>query len=109
MDKGSTIQELSRSLVLPRTREDIPITMEAIPTMEEVRITTVAPRMEMGMEQATTRTALTQPHPSRRTKVTLLDTSAGRLDIMPMSVLKSRMEMEMEALGRSPTLSTGDK
>ena len=59
MDKGSTIQELSRSLVLPRTREDILITMEATPIMEEVRITTVAPRMEMGMEQAAVRTILT--------------------------------------------------
>ena len=55
MDKGSTILELSRSLVLPRTREDIPITMGAIPKMEEVRITTVAPRMGMGMEEATDR------------------------------------------------------
>jgi hypothetical protein len=87
MDKGSTIQELSRSLVLPRTREDIHITMEAILTMEEVRITTVAPRMETGMEQAAIRTALTQPHPPRRIKVTLLVSSAGRLDTMPMSVL----------------------
>ena len=59
MDKGSTIQELSRSLVLPQTREDIPITIEAIPTMEEICTTTVAPRMEMGMEQAVIRTALT--------------------------------------------------
>ena len=66
MDKGSTIQELSRNLVSARTREDIPITMEAITTMEEVRITTVAPRMETGMEQAAIRTALTQPHPPRR-------------------------------------------
>ena len=65
MDKGGTIQELSRNLVLPRTREDIPITMDDITTMEEVRINTVAPRMEMGMEQAVIRTALTQPHPPR--------------------------------------------
>ena len=109
MDKGSTIQELSRSLVLPRTREDIPITMEAIPTTDEVRITIVAPRMEMGLEQAVIRTALTQPHPPRRTKVTLLVSSAGRLDTMPMSALKQRIVMAMEALGRSPTLSAGDK
>ena len=66
MDKGSTIQELSRNLVSPRTREDIPITMEDINTMEEVRITTVAPKMETGMEQEVIRTALTQPHPPRR-------------------------------------------
>ena len=66
MDRGSTTQELSRSLVSPRTREDLPITMEAIPTMEEVRITTVAPRMEMGMEQAAIRTALNQQRPPRR-------------------------------------------
>ena len=66
MDKGSAIQELSRSLVLPRTRDDTPITMEAIPTMEEVHITTVALRMEMGMEETTTRTVPTQQHPLRR-------------------------------------------
>ena len=48
MDKESTVQELTRSLVLPRTREDIPIiTMEVTITMEEVHITTVAPIMEM--------------------------------------------------------------
>ena len=87
MDKGSTIQELSRSLALLRTREDLPITMEAIPTMEEVRITIVAPRMEMGMEQVAIRTALTQPDPPRRTKVTLLVSSAGRLDTTPMIAL----------------------
>ena len=86
MDRGSTIQEISRSLVLPQTREDIPITMEDTLTMEEVRITTVAPRMEMGMEQVAIRTALTQPHPPR-TKVTLLVSSAGRLDTTPMSAL----------------------
>ena len=50
MDKGSTIQELSRSLVLPQIREDIPITTEATLIMEEVCITIVAPRMEIGME-----------------------------------------------------------
>ena len=57
-DKGSTIQELSRSLVLPRTREGTLITMEAILIMEGVRITTVALIMEMGMgmEEATDRT-----------------------------------------------------
>ena len=70
MDKGSTIQEISRSLVLPQTREDIPITMEATLTMEEVRITTVDPRMEMGMDQAEIKTALTQPHPPRKIKDT---------------------------------------
>ena len=106
---GSTILELSRSLALPLIPEVTPITMEAILTMEEVRMTTVAPRMEMGMEQAATRTALTQPHPPRRTKVTLLVSSAERLDTTPLSALSQRMEMAMEALGRSPTLSTGDK
>ena len=67
MDKESTIQELSRSLVLPRTREDTPITMEAILTMEEAHITIVALRIEMGMEEAATRTVPTQQHPLRRT------------------------------------------
>ena len=66
MDKESTILELSRSLVSTRSREDLSITMEATLTMEEVRITTVAPRMETGMEQAATRTALTQQRPLRR-------------------------------------------
>ena len=108
MDKESTIQELSRSHVLPRTREDIPRTMEAITTMEEVCITTMALGMEMGVEQAV-RTALTQVHPPRRTKATLLVSSAGRLDTMPMSALNSRMEMAMEALEGSPTLSIRDE
>ena len=107
--KESTILELSRSRVSPQTREDLPITMEATHTMEAVLTTTVAPRMETGMDQAAIRTALTQPHPPRRTKVTLLVSSAGRLDTMPMSVLKQRMEMAREALGRSPTLSIGYK
>ena len=66
MDKGSTILEHHRSLVLPQTREDIHITMEATPTMEEVHITTMAPRMEMGMEEATVRTVPTQQCPPRR-------------------------------------------
>jgi len=69
MDKGSTIKELSRDLVLPRTREDIlTITMEATPTMEEVHISIVAPRMGMGMgmEEAAARTVPTPLHPPRR-------------------------------------------
>ena len=66
MDKGSTILEPSRSLVLPRTREDILITMEAIPTMEEFHTTIVALRMGMGMEEAAARTVPTQQHPPRR-------------------------------------------
>ena len=65
MDKGSTIQELSRDPVLPQTRDDtFAITMEAIILMEEVRITIVAPRM--GTEEATSRTVLTQQFPPRR-------------------------------------------
>ena len=67
MDKGSTIQELSRGPVLLRTWEDtFTITMEAIIPMEEVRITIVAPRMGMGMEEATARTVPTQQHPRGR-------------------------------------------
>ena len=66
MDKGSTIQELSRSLVLPRTREDTLITMEAIPTMEEIHTTTVALRMAMGVEETTIRTVPTPLHLLRR-------------------------------------------
>ena len=67
MDKESTVQELIRSLVLPRTREDtFTTTMEAIIPMEEVRIIIVAPRMGMGMEEATARTIATQQRPPRR-------------------------------------------
>ena len=83
--------------------------LEAIIPMEEVRITIVAPRMGMGMEEAMARTVPTQQCPPRRILVALLVSSAGRMDIMPRSVLKQRMETAMEALGRSPTLSTGDK
>ena len=64
---GSTILEPNRSLVLPRTREDIPIiTMEAALIMEGVHITTMAPRMVMGMEETTDRTVSTPLHPPRR-------------------------------------------
>ena len=67
MDTGSTIQELGRSLVLPRTREDtFTTTMEAIILMEEVHITIVAPKMVMGMEETTIRTVTTPLHPPRR-------------------------------------------
>ena len=67
MDKESTILEPSRGLVLPQTREDtFTITMEAIIPMEEVLITIVAPRMGMGMEEATARIVPTQQCPPRR-------------------------------------------
>ena len=67
MDKGSTILELSRDPVLPRTREDtFTITMEAIIPMEGVHITIVAPIMGMVMEEATVRTVPTQQRPPRR-------------------------------------------
>ena len=63
MDTGSTTLELSKSLILPQTREDIPIiTMEATLTMEEVHITIVAPRMVMGMEETMVRTVWTPLH-----------------------------------------------
>ena len=70
MDRGGTLQELSRSLAIPRTQEDITttmesITMEDIRTMEQVRTTTVAPRMAMGMEEATARTVPTLQHQPR--------------------------------------------
>ena len=68
MERGSIILELSRSLVLPRTREDIAIlTTEAIPTMEEVHITTMAPGMGMEMEEAAAKIVPSQEHPLRRT------------------------------------------
>ena len=65
MDKGSTIQELSRGPVLLQTREDtFTITMEAIILMEGFRITIVVPRMGMGMEEAMARIVPThQPQP----------------------------------------------
>ena len=67
MDRGSTTLELSKSLVLPRTQEDITIiTVEAILTMEEVHITIVALRMEMGMEGAALRAVPTQQHLPQR-------------------------------------------
>ena len=55
MDKGSTIQELSISHVLPLGREDI----FSIPMEEVVRTITMALGMVMGMEEATARTAPT--------------------------------------------------
>ena len=55
MDKGSIILELSRSHVLPRNQEDsFSIPMEVV-----VRTTIMAPRMVMGMEEATARTVPT--------------------------------------------------
>ena len=67
MDKGSIILELSRSLVLPRTQEDIlTTTMEVTLIMEEVRITIVAPRMGMEMVEAAARTVPTQQRLPRR-------------------------------------------
>ena len=67
MDKESTILELSRSLVSPRTREDLPITMEATLIMEVVPIITMAPRMVMGMEEEMARTVPTHQHQPRET------------------------------------------
>ena len=62
MDKESTIQELSRSHVLPLDREDI----FSIPMEEVARTITMAPRMVMGMEEAMARTAPThQPQPRK--------------------------------------------
>ena len=67
MGKESIILELSRSLVLPRTREDpFNITMEVTITTEEVRTTIVAPRMAMRMEEAAARTVPTQQRLPRR-------------------------------------------
>ena len=67
MDRGSTTLELSRSLVLRRTQEDIPIiTMEGILIMEEVHTTTVTLKMVMGMEETPVRTVSTPLHPPRR-------------------------------------------
>ena len=70
MDRGGTLLELNRSSAVPRTREDILTTMEAIimediHTMEEVRTTIVAPRMAMGMEEAAARTVPTLQHQPR--------------------------------------------
>ena len=67
MDKESIVQELTRSLVLPRTQEDtFSITMEVTITLEEVCTTIMAPRMVMGMEEETDRTVPTHlPHQER--------------------------------------------
>mgnify|MGYP005838918291 CR=1 FL=1 len=67
MDKKNTIQELSRDPVLPGTREDpFNITMEVTITMEGVCTIIVAPRMAMGMEEATAKTVPTQQRQPRR-------------------------------------------
>ena len=102
MDKEGIIMEPNRSPDSLRIREDIPITME-FPT------TTMALRIEMGMEQVVTGAALPRPHPLRRISAISPVSSAGRMDTTPLSALKRRMGMAMEALGRSPTLSIGDK
>ena len=82
MDKGCTIQELNRGPFLPRTQEDtFTITMEAIILMEGFRITIVAPRMGMGMEETTVRTVPTQQHP--------LMTHKYRGSIVVLSISKS--------------------
>ena len=67
IDRGGTLQELSRSPAILRTQEDITTTMEAITmedicTMDQVHITTVALRMAMGMEEAAARTVPTLQH-----------------------------------------------
>ena len=51
-----------RNPVSPRNREDLFITMEATPIMEEVTIIILAQGTGMGMEQATIRTAPIQCH-----------------------------------------------
>ena len=65
MDREGTLLELSRSPAIPRTREDIPTTMEDTRTMEQVRTTIVAPRMAMGMEEAAARTVPALQHQPR--------------------------------------------
>ena len=110
MDRGSITLDPSRSPVIPPTQEDITIPpLEAILTIDEIHETIVALGMAMGMEETTIRTIPLHPHPPREIWVTLLVSSAGRLDIMPQSVLKARMEMATEAKERSPTLSPEDK
>ena len=62
MDKESTIPKLGRRHILPQKREGI----FSIPMEEGVCTTIVAPRMAMGMEEATDRTVPThQPKPRR--------------------------------------------
>ena len=61
MDKGSTIQELSRSHDLPLDWEDIfSIAME-----EVARTIIMAQRMETGMEETMDKTAPTRQHHPR--------------------------------------------
>ena len=58
--QGSKIQELNRSHVLPLDWEDT----SNIPMEEVARITIMAPRMVMGMDEATVRTVpIHQPQP----------------------------------------------
>ena len=65
MDMGGTLFELSKSPTIPRTREDILITMEDICTMDQARIAIVDPRMAMGMEEAAAGTVPTLLHQPR--------------------------------------------
>ena len=70
MDRGGTLQELSRSTTIPRTQEAIPTTMEAITmedthTMKKVCTTIMAPGMALGMEEAATITVPTLQHQPR--------------------------------------------
>ena len=116
MDRGSIILELSRSLAIPCTREDILIiTMEDI-TMEDIimddvtmegmqiiiRTTTTS---VMVMEAMATRTV---PLRHRRISVISPISSARRHDTMPLIARRSSREMEtaMETQQpRSPILS----
>ena len=72
MDREGAILELSRSLTIPRTREDTlittmeVITMEDIHTIEGIHTTIVALRMVLGMEEAIVGAVPTLRHPPRR-------------------------------------------
>ena len=63
MDKESTVQELTRSLVLPRTREDtFTITMEATFIMEGMDTTTMFTSRALVMEEMAINNISILPH-----------------------------------------------
>ena len=105
MDRGSITLEPSRSPIFPLNRDF----SFSIPMEEVARTTKMATRMVMGMEEATARTGPHQQPQPRETRAMSPVSSVPRLDTTQMNVLKARMEMAMEALGRSQTLLAGDR
>ena len=106
MYKGSTTLELSRSHVLPRTQEDIPIiTMEAILTMEQVHITRVA--LKNGNENGgnTSQNHFNPATPAKKDLSHIAYFKCGKTGHYALNVQKQRVVVATEDLEKSPTLS----